>query len=149
MFPATSKYTVHHVDGTTSEHRDVSSACAELAKPAFPQLAAGVSVALLRRVWDATPADRKHQRATLLDSIVRVKVDGYAEAKPLRDLTLAEVERAIGAVTPRFVVRFWQPGKLGTQVATFVELADAERFADDKRLYSRRATVEPLAGKAG
>lgn len=112
---------------------------------ALPHLAAGVSVALLRRVWDATPADRKHQRATLLDSIVRVKVNGYAEAKPLRDLTLAEVEAAIGAVTPRFFVRFWEQGKRGIQFKTFVECSDAEAFASKNRLYGEPAKVGSLS----
>ena len=52
------------------------------------------------------------------------------------------------ACTPRFVVRYWQSGKLGTQVATFIEQADADAFAVDKRLYGKRATVEPLTAGA-
>lgn len=122
----------------------LQSIAPESVSPALPVLAPGVSVALLKRVWFATPADRKHQLGTLLES--RVLVAGRAKA--LRLLTLAEVEAAIGAVTPRFVVRYWQPGKLGTQVATFIEQADADAFAVDKRLYGKRATVEPLTSGA-
>lgn len=108
---------------------------------ALPQLQPGVSVPLLRRVWNATPLKRKHQRATLLDSIVTVK---GAVAKPLRDLTLAEVEEAIGGIAPRFVVKFYTPGKLGLQFATFVERSDAETFAATKKLYTRAAEVREL-----
>lgn len=118
-----------------------------LAQPTLqplPELAPGVTVPVLRRVWFATPADRRHQRATLLDSIVRVKVNGYSEAKPLRDLTLAEVEAAIGAVTPRFVVRWYQPGAKGVQATTFVERADADKFAAGKRLHAQPAQVKEL-----
>jgi hypothetical protein len=111
---------------------------------AFPQLAPGVSIDLLKRVWNATPADRKHQRAQLLDSIVRVAVDGQCEAKPLRDLTIAEVEQAIGAVTPRFVVRWYEPGKPGTQAQTFVEREDAEHWASTRRLHGNPAQVKEL-----
>lgn len=110
----------------------------------MPQLAAGVSVALLKRVWFATPADRRHQRATLLDSIVRVKVGDNAAAKPLQDLTLAEVEAAIGAVTPRFVVRWYEAGKKGVQLQTFVVRADADKFAVGKKLYGKPSVVREL-----
>lgn len=111
---------------------------------ALPELAPGVSVALLRRVWNATPAERKHQRATLLDSVVVVPRNGHLEAAPLRELTLPEVERVLGAVTPRFVVRFWESGKRGVQVSTFVEESDAAAFARGKRLHGRSAQVEAL-----
>lgn len=110
----------------------------------LPQLAAGVSVALLKRVWFATPANRRHQRATLLESIVRVKVEGYAEAKPLADLTLAEVETILGAVAPRFVVRWYESGKKGVQVQTFVVREDADKFAAGKTLYAKPARVKEL-----
>ena len=111
---------------------------------ALPVLQLGVTVALLRRVWNATPENRRHQRATLLDSIVRVTHDGFDYAKPLQDLTLAEVEQSIGAVTPKFVVHWYQAGKRGTQVTTFVERRDAEIFAGGKHLYGRPARVDPL-----
>lgn len=113
---------------------------------ALPTLQPGVSVALLRRVWFATPANRRHQRATLLDSIVRVKVGGYAEAKPLQDLTLTEVESAIGAVAPRYVVRWYQDGLKGVQATTFVEQDDADTFAAGKKLYGKPAKVHALTG---
>lgn len=118
-----------------------------LAQPTLqplPELAPGVTVPVLRRVWFATPADRRHQRATLLDSIVTVRVGGYTGAKPLRDLTLTEVEAAIGAVAPRYLVKFYQVGKLGTQISTFIERADAEAFAAGKKLYTKPAQVEEL-----
>lgn len=111
-------------------------------------LAPGVTVALLRRVWNATPANRRHERATLLDSIVRVNRAGVAEASPLRELTLAEVEAAIGAVTPRYVVRFYEPGKRGIQACTFLNHADASRFASGKRLYGGPAEVKELTREA-
>lgn len=114
---------------------------------ALPTLAAGVTVAVLRRVWFATPAECRHKRATLLDSIVVVDVDGYAMAKPLVELTLAEVEARIGAVSPRFLVRFYEPRR-GKQVATFVERADADAFAVDKKLFAAPAKVEPISGRA-
>jgi hypothetical protein len=65
-------------------------------------------------------------------------------AKALRLLTLAEVEMAIGAVTPRYVVRWYQPGTVGAQVTTFIEKADAEAFAAPRKLYGRPAVVRPL-----
>ena len=114
------------------------------APAALPELVPGVSVALLRRVWFATPADRRHQRATLLESIVRVRVEGYAHAKPLADLTLEEVEAAIGAVAPRFVVRWYEAGKRGVQAQTFVVREDADKFAAGKTLYGRAASVKDL-----
>lgn len=112
----------------------------------LPSLQPGVSIALLKRVWFATEAKCKCQRALLLDSIVTVEVDGCAVAKPLRDLTLAEVERAIGAVAPRFVVRFYQQGLKGVQVQTFVVREDADLFADGKKLYGKPAKVQALMG---
>lgn len=111
---------------------------------ALPKLQPGVSVALLRRVWFATPADRRHQRASLLESIVRVRVGAHAHAKPLADLTLAEVEQAIGAVTPRFVVRWYQDGLKGVQCTTFVVREDADAFAAGKRLYGKPTKVKEL-----
>lgn len=114
------------------------------APSALTALAPGVSVALLRRVWFATPADRRHQRSSLLESVVKVKRNGRVEASPLRDLTLVEVEAAIGAVTPRWVVRFYTPGKLGVQLQTFVGERDAEAFAASQRLYAKPAVVLPI-----
>ncbi len=111
---------------------------------ALPTLEPGVTIALLKRVWFATPANRRHERTCLLNSIVLVKVDGHSHAKPLSELTLAEVEAAIGAVAPRYVVKYYQAGKPGTQVATFVEFADAEKFADGKRLHAQPAQVKSL-----
>lgn len=116
---------------------------------ALPQLAPGVSIALLKRVWFATPAVCRHQRATLLESIVTVNDGGHAYAKPLADLTLAEVEAAIGYTPPRFVVRWYETGKKGVQVATFVEAADAARFIVGRTLYGKPAQVKPLTGSAG
>lgn len=115
-------------------------AVTESVRPEMPVLEPGVSIALLKRVWFATPADRRHQLGTLLES--RVLVAG--RAKTLRLLTLAEVEAAIGAVTPRFVVRYYQPGKLGVQHQTFVVESDAETFAASKRLHARPAVVLPI-----
>jgi hypothetical protein len=112
----------------------------------LPHLAEGVTVALLRRVWAATPEDRRHQRTTLLDSIVTVSAGGHVYAKPLRDLSLAEVEVRIGAVTPRFFVRFYEHGKKGIQFRTFVNEADAAAFASTARLYGEPAKVQRIAG---
>jgi hypothetical protein len=115
---------------------------------ALPTLAPGVTLELLRRVWNATPEDRRHQRATLLDSIVPVKRGGVVYAKPLKDLTLAEVEAAIGAVTPKFFVRWYQHAargvKGGEKVRTFINRKDAEDFVVGKNLHGRPAKVEPL-----
>jgi hypothetical protein len=111
----------------------------------LPVLQPGVTISLLRRVWFATPANRRHQRSTFLDSIVAVtSADGFAEAKPLIDLSLAEVEARIGAVAPRFVVRFYDPRRKGVQVATFVERSDADTFAAGKQLYAKPAVVREL-----
>lgn len=111
---------------------------------ALPVLAPGVSVALLKRVWNATPTNRKHLRGSILESIVCVVIGGLQHAKPLHELTLAEVEQAIGAVTPRFVVRWYQDGLKGVQATTFVVRADAETFAAGRRLYGRPSTVREL-----
>jgi hypothetical protein len=112
----------------------------------LPQLAEGVTVAVLRRVWAATPAEAKREAATVLESTVLVlRADGNQHVR-LRDLTLAEVERAIGAVTPKYVVRFYEYGKRGTQAQTFVEYADGERFAAGKKLYGEPARVQPILG---
>lgn len=116
----------------------------ESVRPELPVLAEGVSVDLLRRVWNATPADRKHKLGTLLES--RVLVAGRAKA--LRLLTLDEVEAAIGAVAPRFFVRFYD-ARRGKQVQTFVERADADAFAATHTLFAKPAKVEPLTRKAG
>lgn len=112
----------------------------ESVRPELPTLAPGVSVSLLRRAWFATPADRRVQLGTLLES--RVLVAGRAKA--LRLLTLDEVEALIGAVTPRFVVRFYDPNKTGVQVQTFVVRGDADKFAEGKRLYGKAAVVKEL-----
>jgi hypothetical protein len=117
---------------------------AHTVQAALPELAPGVSVALLKRVWNATPANRKHLRGSLLESIVCVTVGGYSEAKPLRDLSLAEVEKAIGAVTPRFVVRWYQDGLKGVQATTFVVREDADKFAAGKKIYGRPSVVREL-----
>lgn len=123
------------------------------APQALPQLAPGVTVPVLRRVWFATPAESRRQASTLLESCVRVirPNAGNVPTWPrLRDLTLAEVEAAIGAVTPRYVVRYFDPKASrrghGVQVATFVEYADAEAFAAGKTLYAEPARVQPIAG---
>lgn len=108
--------------------------------PELPTLQPNVTVPLLRRVWFATPSDKRQQLATLFDS--RVLVAGRAKA--LRLLTLDEVERAIGAVTPRYVVRFYDPRRAGVQVQTFVVEADADKFASERRLYGRPAVVLPI-----
>jgi hypothetical protein len=113
---------------------------AESVRPELPTLQPGVSIALLRRVWFATPSDRRVQLSSLLES--RVLVAGRAKA--LRLLTLAEVEQAIGAVTPRYFVRWYQPGKVGAQITTFVEQTDAEQFAAPRKLYGRPAVVRPI-----
>jgi len=110
----------------------------------LPELAPGVTVEVLRRVWFATPADRKHQRSSLLESIVTVDAGSQVEAKPLRDLTLAEVESCIGAVTPKFFVRYWRQGKQGVQFATFVERSDADKFASENKLYGEPCKVGEL-----
>ncbi len=110
----------------------------------LPELQPGVSIALLKRVWFATPANRRHLRATLLESIVCVDAQGFDSAKPLVDLTLAEVEACIGAATPRFVVSWWEAGKKGVQAQTFVVRDDADKFAVGKRLYTKPATVKEL-----
>ena len=115
-------------------------AATESVRPELPTLQPGVSVHLLRRVWFATPADRRVQLGTLLES--RVLVAG--RAKTLRLLTLEEVEAAIGAVTPRYVVRYYDPTRTGVQVATFVGESDAEAFAKARRLYGRPAAVLPI-----
>lgn len=121
------------------------SIAAESVRP-LPQLAPGVSIALLKRVWFATPANRRHQRATLLESIVCVSVAGFAHAKPLVELTLDEVERAIGAFAPppRYLVRWYQDGLRGVQATTFVEREDADKFAAGKKLYGKPAVVRDL-----
>lgn len=110
----------------------------------LPQLAPGVSIALLRRVWFATPSDRRHQRATLLESIVLVQTGVGVLAKPLQELSLAEVEAAIGAVCPRFVLRWYQDGLKGIQAQTFVVREDADKFAEGKRLHGAPAVVREL-----
>jgi hypothetical protein len=112
----------------------------ESVRPELPTLNPGVSLALLRRVWFATPADRRVQLSTLLES--RVLVAGRAKA--LKLFTLDEVEAAIGAVTPRFVVRFYEAGKVGAQHQTFIVESDAETFAASKRSHRRTAVVLPL-----
>lgn len=117
-------------------------ATTESVRPSIPELAPGVSIALLRRVWFATPAHQRHEMGSLLES--RVLVAGRAKA--LKLFTLAEVEAAIGAVTPRFVVRFYEPTRIGVQVKTFFEERDAETFAASKRLYARPAVVLPIGG---
>ncbi len=111
---------------------------------ALPVLAAGVTIASLQRVWHATPADRRQQAASLLESAVLVlRVNGMALVK-LRDLSLDEVEARIGAVTPKFFVRFYAPGKKGVQVATFVNESDANKFAGTHMLHAEPAKVESL-----
>lgn len=115
----------------------------ESVRPELPTLEPGVSVALLRRVWFATPIDRRHQLDTLLES--RVLVAGRVKA--LRLLTLAEVEAAIGAVTPRFFVRWYDPTKTGTQLQTFVEQSDAKTFCVGKRLYGMPAIPKPILSR--
>lgn len=112
--------------------------------PPLPTLQPGVSLDLLRRVWAATPADYRVQGVTILDSKVMTLRDGVTALVRMSELTLREVERAIGAVTPRFLVRHYQAGRRGVQVKTFVNRYDAEIFAVSKTLYARPAVVEEI-----
>lgn len=111
---------------------------------ALPTLAPGVTIPLLRRCWDATPADKRTRRATMLTSSVAVG----GRSVVLSELTLDQVEQVIGSVSPRFVVKFFEPSASrkgsGVQVRTFVNRKDADDFASGKRLYAGPAQVKSL-----
>lgn len=109
----------------------------------FPQLAAGVSLALLQRVWDATPSDRRWQRQQFLDNIVRVKRGNHAEARPLCELTLVDVERAIGSTSPSYVVHYFDVVAAKRRCRTFVNFDDAKQFA----MVHKLARIETLGGR--
>jgi hypothetical protein len=115
---------------------------ATAALTALPTIASGLSLDVLRRCWHATPADKRIQRQTILES--SVWVESRRALVAVADLSLAEVEERIGAVTPKFFVRFYDPKRTGTQVLTFVNKSDADAFAKSKTLYGEPAKVEPL-----
>jgi hypothetical protein len=113
-----------------------------------PELAAGVTVELLKRVWHATPANHRRLVTGPFDSKVLVARDGVAAYVRLIDLTLGEVEAVIGARAPKHFVRYYQQAARGVQsgikVATFVNRSDAEAFAAGKVLHGRPAKVGDL-----
>lgn len=109
---------------------------------ALPVIASGQPVSVLRRCWFATLSDDRQQRSTLIESSVRIG----REWVRLVDLTLEQIEAVLGAVTPRYVVRWYEAGKTGIQAATFVEHRDAVAFAKGKRLYAGPAEIKSLGG---
>ncbi len=113
-----------------------------------PQLAPGVTVELLKRVWHATPANHRRLVTGPFDSKVVVARNGVAAYVKLTELTLAEVEAVIGARAPKHFVRYYQQAARGVQagikVATFVNRSDAEAFAKGKTLYGKDAKVGDL-----
>lgn len=111
---------------------------------ALPEIVSGVTVTTLRRVWFATPESARTQARSLIESSVVVERGGVTALVKLVDLTLPEVEARIGAVTPKFVVRFYDPSKKGIQATTFVNERDARTFAAGKRLYGNPAQIKEL-----
>lgn len=120
----------------------VTSVSSESIKPELPTLQPGVSVSLLQRAWAATPAEHRLQLANIFESRIVI----CNRTRTMKTLTVAEIEQAIGAATPRFFVRFYQHGLAGVQVRTFVVRSDAEEFAAGKALYGRPAVVQDLTG---
>jgi hypothetical protein len=112
---------------------------------AVPALAAGLTVQTIRRAWFATPEAFRDQRATLLTS--RIYLVGRAVWVALTELSLAEVEGILGAVSAKFVVTHYV-ARRGVLCTTFVNRADADGFVIGKTLHGKPAVVRPLTGEA-